>query len=86
MKSIRITTKSLTSSPAITLNSAKRKKEPPPENPEEDFQSVAQVDRGSRLAQFTLLIDALEVDPLYVPVKAELTVAGLKTLRDDASR
>ena len=69
----------------VSKNSAKRKKEPLPENPEEDFQSVAQLDRGSRLTQFTLLIDALEADPLYIPVKAELTVAGLKTLRDDAS-
>lgn len=69
----------------VSKNTAKRKKEPAPENPEEDFQSVAQLDRGSRLAKFTLLIDALEADPLYLPAKAEVTVAGLKTLRDDAS-
>jgi hypothetical protein len=69
----------------ISKNLNKRKNSAEPPEPDKDFQSVAQIDRGSRLANFTVLIDALEDDTNYTPVKPELTIEGLKTLLADAS-
>jgi len=69
----------------VSKNSRKRKHIGDDTNPDADFQSVAQTDRGSRLANFTLLIDALTNEPTYLPEKAELRVDSLKILRDNAS-
>lgn len=74
----------------VAKNSAKRKAEeeaetnPPadPNAPVVDFQSVSQQDRGSIYTHFTLLIDELGLDALYLPPEPELQLAGLKTLRD----
>lgn len=68
----------------VSKNSRKRKNSETDENPDDDFQSVAQLDRGSRLANFTTLINMLRNEPLYLPVKAELRIESLQNLRDAA--
>lgn len=69
----------------ITKNSYKRNHSESEENPDEDFQSVAQVDRGSRLANFAALVEMLKNEPLYDPQKNELKVVSLQELHDQAS-
>lgn len=50
--------------------------------PDDDFQSVSQQDRGSILAKYIALIDALTVDTKYAPTEPELMLPGLNTLAD----
>ena len=69
----------------VTKNSYKRKHSGKETLPGEDFQSVAQLDRGSKLRNFALLIAALEDNSKYLPPKTELKVVNLKLLYTDAS-
>lgn len=56
---------------------------PETEEPEEEFTSVSQQDRGSILAKFTALIDALTADTNYTPTEPELQLPGLNDLREE---
>ncbi len=55
------------------------------ETPGTDFQSVAQIDRGSRLANFAALIEMLKVEPSYTPTLVEIKIDTLSDLHNEAS-
>lgn len=78
----------------VRKNSYRRSKEEEPappegtsgtETPEEEFQSVSQQDRGSILAKFISLIDALTGDVKYTPTEPELQITGLTALSAEFS-
>ena len=77
----------------VSKNSYKRHHQPKETSPEagtnppdedEDFFSVSQADRGSRLAKYTALYDHLKTDPNYTPNEDNIKLAALLSLKEKA--
>ena len=78
----------------VTKNSYERNKikdqsnpvpDAPPDPADEDFFSVSQADRGTRLAKYTALIDYLKTDPKFTPNEDNIKIPALVALAGKAT-